>query len=111
MGEPTFAPRDGDPAIGTAAANTTRNNEPSQGTCSRSQRPGRPRRAAHGSREAEAAQPDQAHPRSMGAVEELLDGDVDCERALHTLAACRGAINSLMGEILEDHIATMSFDS
>ncbi len=40
----------------------------------------------------------------MGAVEELLDGDVDCERALHTLAACRGAINSLMGEILEDHI-------
>lgn len=40
----------------------------------------------------------------IGAVEELLDGDVDCERALHTLAACRGAINSLMGEILEDHI-------
>jgi DNA-binding FrmR family transcriptional regulator len=40
----------------------------------------------------------------MGAVEELLDGDVDCERALHTLAACRGAINSLMAEILEDHI-------
>jgi DNA-binding FrmR family transcriptional regulator len=40
----------------------------------------------------------------MGAVEELLDGEVDCERALHTLAACRGAINSLMGEILEDHI-------
>jgi DNA-binding FrmR family transcriptional regulator len=38
------------------------------------------------------------------AVEELLDQDVDCERALHTLAACRGAINSLMAEILEDHI-------
>ena len=24
--------------------------------------------------------------------------------ALHTLAACRGAINALMAEILEDHI-------
>src|SRR5579862_6430244 len=40
----------------------------------------------------------------VAAVEELLNDDVDCERALHTLAACRGAINSLMGEILEDHI-------
>jgi FrmR/RcnR family transcriptional regulator, repressor of frmRAB operon len=40
----------------------------------------------------------------VAAVEELLDGDVDCERALHTLAACRGAISSLMAEILEDHI-------
>ncbi len=40
----------------------------------------------------------------VSAVEELLEGDVDCERALHTLAACRGAINALMAEILEDHI-------
>ena len=40
----------------------------------------------------------------VAAVEELLDSDVDCERALHTLSACRGAINSLMAEILEDHI-------
>ncbi|HWZ60678.1 MAG TPA: metal/formaldehyde-sensitive transcriptional repressor [Gemmatimonadaceae bacterium] len=42
----------------------------------------------------------------VAAVEELLEGDddVDCERALHTLAACRGAINALMAEILEDHI-------
>jgi DNA-binding FrmR family transcriptional regulator len=40
----------------------------------------------------------------VGAVEELIDQDVDCERALHTLAACRGAINALMAEILEDHI-------
>jgi len=42
----------------------------------------------------------------VAAVEELLDSDddVDCERALHTLAACRGAINALMAEILEDHI-------
>jgi FrmR/RcnR family transcriptional regulator, repressor of frmRAB operon len=40
----------------------------------------------------------------IGAVEELLHADADCERALHTLAACRGAINSLMAEILEDHV-------
>ncbi len=40
----------------------------------------------------------------VGALEEQLDGDVDCERALHTLAACRGAITALMAEILEDHI-------
>jgi FrmR/RcnR family transcriptional regulator, repressor of frmRAB operon len=40
----------------------------------------------------------------VAAVEDLLEADADCERALHTLAACRGAISSLMAEILEDHI-------
>ena len=40
----------------------------------------------------------------VSAVEALLEQDGDCERALHTLAACRGAINALMAEILEDHI-------
>jgi DNA-binding FrmR family transcriptional regulator len=40
----------------------------------------------------------------VAAVEELLAEDIDCERALHTLAACRGAINALMAEILEDHV-------
>ena len=40
----------------------------------------------------------------VAAVEELIAEDVDCERALHTLAACRGAINALMAEILEDHV-------
>src|ERR1700732_3383462 len=40
----------------------------------------------------------------VGAREELLAEDIDCERALHTLAACRGAITALMAEILEDHI-------
>ena len=40
----------------------------------------------------------------VSAVEELIDADGDCEMALHTLAACRGAINALMAEILEDHI-------
>ncbi len=40
----------------------------------------------------------------IAAVEELLDSGADCERALHVLAACRGAISSIMAEILEDHI-------
>jgi FrmR/RcnR family transcriptional regulator, repressor of frmRAB operon len=40
----------------------------------------------------------------VSAVEELIEADGDCERALHTLAACRGAINGLMAEILDDHI-------
>src|SRR5215472_4318192 len=40
----------------------------------------------------------------VAAVEELLGSDVDCEQALHTLAACRGAIHALMAEILEDHV-------
>src|ERR1700739_1317596 len=40
----------------------------------------------------------------VAAVEELLEGDVDCERALHTLAARRGRLNSRVAEILEDHI-------
>jgi DNA-binding FrmR family transcriptional regulator len=38
------------------------------------------------------------------AVQDLLETDAECDRALHTLAACRGAINSLMAEILEDHV-------
>ncbi len=40
----------------------------------------------------------------VSAVEDLIQDDGDCEMALHTLAACRGAINALMAEILEDHI-------
>jgi DNA-binding FrmR family transcriptional regulator len=42
------------------------------------------------------------------AVEDLIEDDGDCEMALHTLAACRGAINALMAEILEDHIRSTS---
>src|SRR5580658_9924216 len=38
------------------------------------------------------------------AAHEAIEADAECERALHILAACRGAINALMAEILEDHI-------
>jgi FrmR/RcnR family transcriptional regulator, repressor of frmRAB operon len=38
------------------------------------------------------------------AIEELLEKDAECERVLHTIAACRGAIDGLLAEVLEDHI-------
>lgn len=38
------------------------------------------------------------------ALEKLLEEDADCSKTLHLTVACRGAINSLMAEILEGHI-------
>jgi|SRR5579871_5055712 len=38
------------------------------------------------------------------AAHDAIEADAECERALHILAACRGAINALMAEILEDHV-------
>jgi FrmR/RcnR family transcriptional regulator, repressor of frmRAB operon len=40
----------------------------------------------------------------VSAIEGLLQEDADCERVLQTIAACRGAINGLMAEVLEDHV-------
>ena len=40
----------------------------------------------------------------VSGIEKLLDEDSDCGKVLQQLAACRGAINGLMAEILEDHI-------
>jgi len=40
----------------------------------------------------------------INGIEKLLAEDSDCGVVLQTLAACRGAINGLMAEILEDHI-------
>lgn len=40
----------------------------------------------------------------VGAIEGLLQEQADCERVLQTIAACRGAINGLMAEVVEDHI-------
>lgn len=40
----------------------------------------------------------------VSAVEGLLQEDADCDRVLQTIAACRGAINGLMAEVLEDHV-------
>ena len=40
----------------------------------------------------------------IDALERLLEADADCSKTLHLTVACRGAINSLMTEILEGHI-------
>lgn len=40
----------------------------------------------------------------LDAVEKCLDSDKECAEVLQTLAAARGAINSLFGELVEEHI-------
>ncbi len=40
----------------------------------------------------------------IDAVEKGLDQEHDCSTILLTVAACRGAINALMAEIIEGHI-------
>lgn len=47
----------------------------------------------------------------VNAVERLLLDQKDCSSVLLTLAACRGAINSLMAEVLEDHVRLHMLDS
>ena len=38
------------------------------------------------------------------AVEKALEQEQDCSSILQTITACRGAINSLMAEVIEGHI-------
>jgi DNA-binding FrmR family transcriptional regulator len=40
----------------------------------------------------------------INGIEKLLEEQSDCAKVLQQLAACRGALNGLMAEILEDHI-------
>jgi DNA-binding FrmR family transcriptional regulator len=40
----------------------------------------------------------------VGAVEKALEEEHECSSVLLTLAACRGAINALMAELLEGHV-------
>jgi len=40
----------------------------------------------------------------IDAVEKALELEQDCSAILLTIAACRGAINGLMAEIIEGHI-------
>ena len=40
----------------------------------------------------------------LESVQRALQDDAPCARVLQQLAAARGAINSLMGELMEDHI-------
>ena len=38
------------------------------------------------------------------AVERALQGEAECAEVMRLLAACRGAVNSLFAEVVEDHI-------
>lgn len=40
----------------------------------------------------------------LNAVEKALEAEHDCSAVLLTLAACRGAMDALMAEIIEGHI-------
>ena len=40
----------------------------------------------------------------LEAVEKALNEEQECSAILQTLAACRGAINSLVAEVIEGHI-------
>jgi DNA-binding FrmR family transcriptional regulator len=38
------------------------------------------------------------------AIERALEEEAECSETLHTIAAARGAIDALMGEVIEGHI-------
>jgi len=40
----------------------------------------------------------------LDAVARALDEEIECGEVLRLIASARGAMNSLMGEVLEDHI-------
>jgi len=40
----------------------------------------------------------------VDAIERALEEEQDCNDLLLTISACRGAINGLMGEVIEGHI-------
>lgn len=40
----------------------------------------------------------------LNAAEKALQDEKDCSELLHTLSACRGAMGSLIAEILEGHV-------
>ncbi len=38
------------------------------------------------------------------AIERTLEEDAECSDVLHSIAACRGALDSLMAQVIEGHI-------
>ena len=44
------------------------------------------------------------------AIERALEEEQECSVILQTIAACRGAINGLMAELIKDHISHHVFD-
>ncbi len=40
----------------------------------------------------------------VGSIEKALDQEAECSEVLHNISACRGAMDSLMAEVIEGHI-------
>jgi DNA-binding FrmR family transcriptional regulator len=40
----------------------------------------------------------------LNAAEKALENDRECSEVLHTLTACKGALGSLIAEVLEEHV-------
>jgi DNA-binding FrmR family transcriptional regulator len=40
----------------------------------------------------------------VAAIEKALDQEAECSDILHTISACRGAMDALMAEVIEGHI-------
>jgi FrmR/RcnR family transcriptional regulator, repressor of frmRAB operon len=40
----------------------------------------------------------------VDAIERALDGEEECSGVLQLMAACRGALNGLMAEVMEGHV-------
>lgn len=40
------------------------------------------------------------------AIERALEAEAGCGQVMHLIAACRGATNGLLAEVLEDHVRT-----
>lgn len=47
----------------------------------------------------------------INGIEKALEDNEECSRVLQTIAACRGAINGLMAEVLEGHVRFHVIDS
>jgi DNA-binding FrmR family transcriptional regulator len=47
----------------------------------------------------------------VNGIEKALQTDEECSKVLQSIAACRGAINGLMAEVLEGHVRYHVVDS
>jgi DNA-binding FrmR family transcriptional regulator len=44
------------------------------------------------------------------AIERALEDEAGCAEVMHLIAGCRGAINGLLAEVVEDHVRTHLVD-
>lgn len=40
----------------------------------------------------------------VDAIERALESESGCEKVMHEIAGCRGALTGLLGEVVEEHI-------